>query len=209
VRDLDEFQFSHFTKKDGSRSRRSRCKHCDAKEQKQRFRDKREQVLRRTIDDQPSAGNKFCTKCGVEKPLDEFNRRPTVKDGRQAHCKSCVKQWRKSDYDHREGVRERSNERTRECNARLRAEMISAYGSKCVCCGESRPQFLTVDHKDGSGARHRKQIGDGAGRLRQYLRANGYPKDNYQLLCFNCNCSKGFYGRCPHEDERLNNLTHI
>ena len=32
---------------------------------------------------------KKCTKCGVEKPLSEFSKKHSTKDGLQIHCKTC------------------------------------------------------------------------------------------------------------------------
>ena len=37
---------------------------------------------------------KTCTRCGEEKPLDEYHRNKALRDGRQAYCKSCVKAYR-------------------------------------------------------------------------------------------------------------------
>jgi hypothetical protein len=31
-------------------------------------------------------------------------------------------------------------------------EMLSAYGGKCVCCGESEYKFLAIDHINGGGS---------------------------------------------------------
>lgn len=44
---------------------------------------------------------KICTKCGIEKPIEEFSIRNSSKlDNRQARCKGCNKQvcrdWRKN-----------------------------------------------------------------------------------------------------------------
>jgi hypothetical protein len=38
-----------------------------------------------------NAGSKRCTKCGEEKPLEEFHRRSDVPDGRTSRCKACEK----------------------------------------------------------------------------------------------------------------------
>lgn len=35
---------------------------------------------------------KTCTKCKIEKSLDEFHKHPTSKDGYQSHCKLCQKE---------------------------------------------------------------------------------------------------------------------
>lgn len=83
----------------------------------------------------------------------------------------------------------------------LRLEMIQAYGGKCVCCGESHPRFLTIDHINGGGTKHRRDIGWSGSSVAKYLRRMGWPQDGYQLLCFNCNCGRAFNnGICPHKD---------
>jgi len=75
--------------------------------------------------------------------------------------------------------------------------ILNHYGNECVCCGESNYKFLTVDHINGGGRRHREQrsITD----INSWLINNNYP-DGYQILCFNCNCAKGIYGICPHKE---------
>lgn len=42
-------------------------------------------------------------------------------------------------------------------NANLRAEVLTAYGGMCVCCGETSLQFLTIDHVFGDGHSDRNQ----------------------------------------------------
>lgn len=40
---------------------------------------------------------------------------------------------------------------------RLKLEVLAGYGGKCICCGETHPAFLTVDHINNDGAEHRTQ----------------------------------------------------
>lgn len=83
----------------------------------------------------------------------------------------------------------------------IKRETMEAYGGKCICCGESEITFLTIDHIDGAGAAERREFDIGAGHAFYYwLKKKGYPKDNYQVLCFNCNCAKHILGKCPHQD---------
>ena len=70
------------------------------------------------------------------------------------------------------------------------------YGHVCSCCGETRREFLSVDHIEGDGAAHRRAVGSGAPMYR-WIIDNNYP-DNLRLLCHNCNLALGFYGYCPH-----------
>lgn len=92
-------------------------------------------------------------------------------------------------------------EKNRNYNRQLKQQIMAHYGDVCACCGESELIMLSLDHINGDGAKHRKEIG----RVNFYswVRANGYP-DFLRILCFNCNI--GRYrngGACPHEDTRL------
>src|SRR2546427_12448722 len=44
---------------------------------------------------------------------------------------------------------------TRRHSRKLKMELIAAYGYKCECCGESEPNFLTIEHRRGDGRQHR------------------------------------------------------
>ena len=100
-------------------------------------------------------------------------------------------------------VCERCKRVSRETLRELKKTVIAAYGGKCVCCGESMYEFLSIDHKHNDGAKERKQLGakgkSGASFFRLII-AENFP-DRYQLLCYNCNMSKGFFGYCPHNPE--------
>ena len=96
-----------------------------------------------------------------------------------------------------------SHQRKRvEFNRRVKTEMISAYGGKCACCGETAYEFLTIDHINGGGSKARRQGGPVGNYLYLWLKRHGWPKDNYRLLCMNCNFAMGIFGGCPHEKTR-------
>lgn len=84
---------------------------------------------------------------------------------------------------------------------RLRLDAIEAYGGACQCCGENQWEFLTIDHLNGGGRKHRKRFG-GGWLFYRWLKNEGYPKDEFRLLCYNCNCVRGHLGYCPHERTR-------
>lgn len=67
----------------------------------------------------------------------------------------------------------------------------------CACCGELEIKFLSIDHINGGGNKHRKKIGGGSG-FYLWLKNHKFPK-GYQVLCLNCNFAKGLYGVCPHK----------
>lgn len=98
--------------------------------------------------------------------------------------------------------------RAKSKRARLRDEVLREYGHACQCdgCQETRAEFLAVDHTNGDGSAHRKEIGGtqraGGAMTYLWLKRHGFPKDRFRLLCHNCNLSRGLYGYCPHERER-------
>ena len=64
----------------------------------------------------------------------------------------------------------------------------------CNCCGENEIGFLSLDHINGGGNEHRRKVGK---RYYTWVIENNYP-EGYQVLCYNCNLAKGFFGKCPH-----------
>jgi len=90
-------------------------------------------------------------------------------------------------------------ERVRQYRLLTRYEVVQRYGGKCVCCGESRFEFLTIDHKYGGGCKHRKELKVTSITFFLWLLRNNCPTDDYQLLCYNCNCAKLDDQVCPHK----------
>jgi hypothetical protein len=94
--------------------------------------------------------------------------------------------------------------RYRESNNKVRMAVLEHYGGdppRCACCGESQLDFLAVDHIQGGGKREIKALKTKAGtQFYQWIVKHDYPP-RYQVLCHNCNMSKGFYGYCPHQKE--------
>jgi hypothetical protein len=102
--------------------------------------------------------------------------------------------WRKA-WESRQA--EPNSGRVRRYQEKRRLELFMAYGNRCECCGESNHAFLSIDHINGGGRRHRAEIG--SGNLYGWLKARGYPTDNFRLLCYNCNLALGHRGFCPHQ----------
>jgi hypothetical protein len=80
-----------------------------------------------------------------------------------------------------------------------RIDAIEKLGGKCECCGETRMEFLAIDHINGLKQRKRDETGDG---LVWKVRQSGFSKEMYRVLCHNCNSALGFYGYCPHKTEK-------
>lgn len=106
-----------------------------------------------------------------------------------------AREWHRQWYQtHKEVAAERNRRNTRK----YRMAALGAYGGKCACCGESCYEFLGIDHIDGGGGKHRKELLKSGTHIYLWLKKNDYP-DGYRVLCHNCNLAIGFYGACPHE----------
>lgn len=72
----------------------------------------------------------------------------------------------------------------------LRVVVLSRYGvggkPVCVNCGFTDIRALSIDHKNGSGNTHRREIKKW---LYLWLRQQGFPPE-YQTLCMNCQMIK-------------------
>lgn len=151
---------------------------------------------------------KRCSVCGADKPLPDFYADPPKRDGRDGTCIPCILAKRKVYHAaNLEAVKARNTayylshrDGWLKYARKVRQECLAAYGGACRCCGETTPEFLGIDHVNDDGEKHRREL-KGYGRaIYQWLKKNNYPQDGrFQLLCHNCNMSKGLYGGCPHQ----------
>jgi hypothetical protein len=94
--------------------------------------------------------------------------------------------------------------------AKSRLHALLAYGGEvptCDCpgCGENRLPFLTIDHIEGGGNKHRRELAGtsfpvgnvkpGGGVMYRWLKQMSYPQ-GHRVLCYNCNVARGV-GKCP------------
>lgn len=162
---------------------------------------------------------KRCPKCGVT-----YERAVGFWRG-QSWCKTCQKadvgRWRAANPERAKAIGKASRERRRDsrlvyfkaeyqknrakriaaAKQRFQALKEAAYraygGYRCVCCGETHSAFLSIDHVNNDGCKHRKTIGRGS-NIYAWLSANGFPA-GFQVLCHNCNHGKHLNGGvCPH-----------
>lgn len=143
---------------------------------------------------------RFCKKCGKEAP-DEFY---ATKSGSVVRiCRTCHTERVKAMYLSSPKARATRQTISKDARVALRQRVIAHYSGNrnlCECCGVSEFAFLAIDHIDGGGVQHRKEIGLGGQKFYRWLEINGFPT-GYRVLCHNCNLSRGFYGYCPHERE--------
>lgn len=144
---------------------------------------------------------KKCYKCNNEFPATffYFYKSKTNLDGLQGKCRTC-----ENTYQRLRAQTWYADKRKIICKnykLKLRQEVLSAYGHKCACCGESTDEFLELDHINGGGYQHRKKE---TKDMYSVVRKEGFPKDKYRLLCANCNHSLGMKGYCPHQKNKTN-----
>ena len=143
-----------------------------------------------------------------ERNREKFNQR--MRDWREANREQDrlhKREWRNRKLANGKpeevaAIRAAEAAKTKRSHANCRDQVFAAYGGyKCVCCGETEPMFLSIDHIDNNGAVERKSgkySGSGTG-FYQWLRKNNFPP-GYQVLCMNCNTGKHKNGGvCPHQ----------
>lgn len=125
----------------------------------------------------------------------------TVKKWRKLHPDKLKEQSARHHLKHRDEDLARSRKR----RARLRLTCLVHYSGgkmECACCGIKETMFLSIDHIAGGGDKHRRSLfGKWRGAMYHWLIENNFPT-GYRVLCFNCNCARGFFGYCPHEREK-------
>ena len=159
---------------------------------------------------------KSCPRCKRILPVEwYYTRKETGKP--YTPCKTCIIKWQREYYaDNRDHIikrmskyakrnRPRCNELSRQYNRKHRMLALQHYSNgkvECACCGEETLEFLALDHVNGGGGKHRRELGRGGAIFTRWLRTNKYPS-GYQVLCHNCNAAKGYYGICPHNTAKL------
>lgn len=85
----------------------------------------------------------------------------------------------------------------------IKKECLLYYGKgkiSCSCCGETEKKFLVLDHINGEGNKHRRDIKRRGWSLCLWAIQNNFPPI-FQILCMNCNGGKELNnGICPHKN---------
>ncbi len=125
----------------------------------------------------------------------------------RAKNKDRVRKYRKEYY----AKNKDSTEHREYCAAawrkhknKLKQKVFDHYGWVCACCGETTPEFLTIDHVNNDGNKHRDRIGYGVRALYSDIIRSGFC-NKFQILCMNCNFGKSMNGgKCPHSKRKQN-----
>lgn len=139
-----------------------------------------------------ATSEKACTGCLVVKPMTDFPRHRSSKDGRGWRCKECQaeqsRQWRRDnpekakraqdDYRERNPTNHRSSALSRAYGITERQydALLKSQDERCAICGREQAdavkKFLCVDHVEGT-------------------------LDIRGLLCSQCNSAIGLLGHNP------------
>lgn len=146
---------------------------------------------------------------GEAEILKERSRKNRERARREGLCLSCFKPLGDSKGKNCNVCAETANVAQKMRRRRDMEACLAAYGGKrCACCGETQPTFLTLDHINGDGNKHRKLITKAknavpcAAHFYAALRRAGFPP-GLQVLCWNCNLGRERNGGiCPHEEQR-------
>lgn len=120
---------------------------------------------------------KICRVCGIGKPLSDYNRKVSSKDGKRSDCRDCQKEYHRKRYaenPERHKAITRKNQRlyTAKKHNLSESDLEELYdleGHSCAICGiheNDYGKYLAIDHCHSTG------------------RVRG-------LLCTNCNTGLG------------------
>lgn len=177
---------------------------------------------------------KICSKCGIEKPHEDFPKHKYNKDGLYASCKSCTNARQKQIREAKKngtyvlGRKPRLTPEERELRKLEQREYMKRYRKENADkIREYKKQVAEdaklegISHYGGKCAccgetevgfltiEHIHGRDSSIKRFtgkKEWLRLKrlGFP-EGYTILCYNCNCAKGALGSCPHTWEGYDN----
>jgi 5-methylcytosine-specific restriction endonuclease McrA len=139
---------------------------------------------------------RVCTKCGLEKDIEQFPFRNRLTQRRQSYCIDCRREYGASWYERNKDYQKANSKKHRiEYREALRAyvwEYLSTH--PCQHCGESDPIVLEFHHVGQKTAEVAVLIGRGSSLER--LKAE---MEQCIVLCSNCHTrltakERGYYG---------------
>jgi len=136
---------------------------------------------------------KFCTKCGVEKLLGEFNRDKSHKDGYRSHCKSCSSERHKAyRHAHRDDLNEQQSIYHQANRDRL---------------NEQR-RLYRLSNRDQTKERNRAYYRANREALRAYnkayMRTRGLTPEGYTTSLWHALNTRTINGSCPQWNNKGN-----
>lgn len=119
-------------------------------------------------------------------PISAFYKNKARPDGLGTACKTCHK-GENLQYRHRHA--DRVYEKELSGKQTIKEHVFSHYCEGeilCKKCGFKDIRALSLDHIDGNGTKHRKELNITAGtQFYRWVRDNDFP-EMFQVLCMNC-----------------------
>jgi hypothetical protein len=185
LKSLDRFPHSAYTK-DGTYSYCKECannnNHCNYAKRTGRTveevqADKANRITK-IVD-----GKKKCSICNEWKLIRFFSTGGNQRCGLVSSCKSCTSKKIRA-YQFKE-------------TKRVKLICMMGYGGKCVCCGDSRIEMLTIEHIRYKGY---DLIECSTTALMKELIRQSFP-EGYTILCSGCNQLTRYGKPCIHSKE--------
>lgn len=138
----------------------------------------------------------------------EYNQRPEVKQRsresarryRASHLEKCredARRWRANHPELKPRMAAEGRLRNKEQHHLDKIRAVQHYSNPigvtvCNNCGEQDIDVLSLDHIEGTGGVHRREINIVGSRFYHWLGEHDYP-EGLQVLCWNCNRKKEMY----------------
>ena len=130
---------------------------------------------------------KFCNECNTNKPLNDFHKRSSVKDGRQPICKLCRKNRDAKDWKENSA---RYQIKKDSYKKRYREWLNSLKESPCIDCGGSfHFSAMHWDHLP----EYEKSFNIGSCRSGKYSKQRVLEEiEKCELVCANCHALRTY-----------------
>lgn len=125
--------------------------------------------------------SKKCTRCHLIKSVNEFSKTKQYKNGYHIYCKPCRVQMQRQTFLNNPETQRSYKRKWLNNHKELVLRQYSKGEPKCCRCGFTDVRALTIDHINGGGGKHRKEIS----HICRWLVKNNFP-DGFQILCMNC-----------------------
>lgn len=109
----------------------------------------------------------------------------------RARNREKINAWKRAYYSRN---REKMQVSKHQWTQHLRLEVLAHYAGRqlvCAHCGETDSRVLCLDHINGGGNQHRRELGKRSDSYWAWLKRNNYP-NGFQVLCWNCNARKAY-----------------
>lgn len=127
---------------------------------------------------------KTCSRCKIEKPLSEFNRRG---GGHQAACRQCNSEYYKQYYKENPSEKERILQNNRARRAEIDEFIRNRKAKPCVDCGVEYPYYvMQFDHLSQS----EKKFQIASSRNLYTIQQIQEEIAKCELVCANCHAER-------------------